>query len=159
MKEEYFMKKAIAVAKQGVDRGQSPFGAVIIKNGKQKATIVAACHNVVWKNCDATAHAEVTAISQACKKLHSIDLSNCTIYSTTEPCPMCFSAIHWARIAKIVYGASIEDAEKAGFNELHVHDIVLKKLGKDKVKIKTGVLKRENVALFQYWMKKHGKVY
>jgi tRNA(Arg) A34 adenosine deaminase TadA len=93
-----------------------PFGACIVKDGE----VIACDHNVVWASTDITAHAEVYAIRNACKKLDSIDLSGCTIYSTCEPCPMCFTAIHWARIGRIVCGARIEDAKKYGFNELSV---------------------------------------
>ncbi|MBX7148281.1 nucleoside deaminase [bacterium] len=141
------MKKAIFAAKTGFKKGQSPFGAVIVKNGK----IIVATHNHVWKNGDATAHAEVTAIRLACKKLKTIDLSDCIIYSTTEPCPMCFAAIHWARIGTIVYGATIADAARAGFNELSVSNRTLNKLGKAKMKIKSGVLRKEAVELFKVW--------
>ena len=155
MKDEDFMRLAIKKTKEGVKKGQTPFGACIVKNNK----IVVCEHNEVWKDKDITEHAEIVAIKQACKKLKTIDLSGCVIYSTTEPCPMCYSAIHWARIGRIVYGASIADAKKAGFNELVISDKVLKKLGKDKIKIETGVLKKECVELFALWKKSKGKAY
>lgn len=155
MKDEDFMRKAIEKAIQGIKKGQTPFGACIVKNGK----IVACEHNVVWKTTDSTAHAEVNAIRKACSKLKTIDLTGCTIYSTTEPCPMCYSAIHWARIKKIVYGASIADAKKAGFNELQISDKTMKKIGKDKMKIESGLLKKECVELFALWKKHKGKAY
>ena len=155
MNDEFYMRKAIAVAKRGVDKGQTPFGAVIVKNDK----VIVAAHNVVWKTKDITAHAEITAIRVACKKLKTVDLSGCAIYSTTEPCPMCFSAIHWARVDKIVYGASIADAANAGFNELSISNFEMKKRGKSRVVIKVGVLKRENRGLFEYWKQKGGKAY
>src|SRR6266516_4264518 len=91
-----FMWLAIEKAKEGIARGQTPFGACI------------------------TRHGEVVAIRQACKTLGTIDLSGCVIYSTCEPCPMCFSACHWARISTIVYGARIEDARASGFHELPI---------------------------------------
>ena len=106
--KEKFMRVAVRMARQGVRKGQSPFGACIVRKGK----VVSVAHNEVWKKGDSTAHAEVMAIRAACKKLKTIDLSGCTIYSTCEPCPMCFSACHWSRISRIVYGVRIEEAEK-----------------------------------------------
>ena len=145
--DKKFMRLAIEKAKEGVKEGGSPFGACIVKDGK----VVTCVHNVVWQTTDSTAHAEVNAIRQACKKLNTIDLSGCTIYSTTEPCPMCFSACHWAMISKIVYGARIEDAKKAGFNELAISDSVMKKLGKSPVEIIGDFLRGENQELFKIW--------
>ena len=150
-----FMRLAIDTARKGVAKGQTPFGAVIVKNGK----VIVEAHNVVWKTTDPTGHAEVNAIRLACKKLGTINLDGCVIYTTTEPCPMCFSAIHWARISKIVYGAEIADAKKAGFNELVVSAKTMKRLGKSKVEVKGGVLKKENQALFEYWKKVNWKPY
>jgi tRNA(Arg) A34 adenosine deaminase TadA len=153
--DEKFMQMAIAKAKEGVDTGQSPFGAVIVKNGE----IISSEHNIVWKSTDITAHGEVTAIRAACKNLNSIDLSGCTIYSTCEPCPMCFTAIHWARIKKIICGARIEDAKKYGFNELTVSNHTMKKDGNSKVEIVSDFMRSENLELFEYWHRKNGKTY
>jgi tRNA(Arg) A34 adenosine deaminase TadA len=114
---------------------------------------VVAAHNVVWETTDATAHAEVTAIRRACATLGTIDLSGCTIYSTCEPCPMCFSACHWARIGRIVYGASIEDARRAGFNELAIPNEQMKHMGGSNVSIAGGVLREESAQLFAHWLK------
>jgi guanine deaminase len=147
---ERFMQMAIDKAKEGVDNGQSPFGACIVKDGK----VIACDHNIVWASIDITAHGEVHAIRNACKKLSSIDLSGCIIYSTCEPCPMCFTAIHWARIDKIYFGATIDDAKRFGFNELTVANKMLKDLGKSKVQIEGGLMKKECVELFEYWAAK-----
>jgi guanine deaminase len=147
-----FMRRAIAMGRRGVRKGQTPFAACIVLNGK----VIGLNHNHVWKNCDITAHGEIMTIRQACKKTKKIDFSGATIYSTCEPCPMCFSAIHWARISRIVYGAKISDAKKAGFNELRVSNHQLKKMGKSQVKIQGGVLRKENVALFKEWIRLHG---
>ena len=105
--DEKFMRLAINKAKQGIKQGQTPFGACISKDGE----VISCVHNIVWESLDITAHAEISAIREACKKLNTVDLSGCVIYSTCEPCPMCFSACHWAKISKIVYGAQIEDAK------------------------------------------------
>jgi guanine deaminase len=149
------MRLAIRKAKAGIRQGQTPFGACIVKDGKT----VSCSHNTVWKSMDITAHAEVNAIRQACKKLKTVDLSGCVIYSTCEPCPMCYSAIHWARIETIVYGCSIEDAKKAGFHELPIHDRKLSQLGRDSIKIKSGLLKEECKKLFTLMKRERGKVY
>ena len=148
-KDIKFMRLAIEKALAGVKKGQTPFGACIVKGNK----IIACAHNIVWKSCDITAHAEIHAIRVACKSLKNIDLSGCTIYSTTEPCPMCFSAAHWAKISRIVFGAQIKDAKGYGFNELKVSNQKLAKLGKNKIRITSGILKEENIALFEYWKK------
>lgn len=150
---EIFMQKAIDIAKIGIQNNQTPFGATIVKDGE----VVTSSHNQVWSTTDITAHAEVNAIREACKKLNSVDLSGCVIYSTCEPCPMCFSAIHWAKIDKIIYGATIEDAKKAGFNELEIHNKTMKKLGKSKLKIKKRVLQKECKELFDIWGKQEDK--
>ena len=148
-----FMLLTLYKAKEGVKKGQSPFGAVVVKNGK----VISQAHNTVWKSTDITAHAEVNAIRLACKKLKSIELKNCVIYSTCEPCPMCFSAIHWAKISKIIYGTKIEDAKKCGFSELFISNKKMKKIGKSKVKIQGGFLRSENLELFKLWRKKENR--
>lgn len=145
--EKRFMKMAIDIARKGVEEGQSPFGACIVKDGE----VIACEHNIVWASTDITAHGEIHAIRNGCKKLNSIDLSGCTIYSTCEPCPMCFTAIHWARIDRIIYGAKIEDAERFGFNELKVSCKTLKELGLSKVEINGDFMREENIELFEYW--------
>src|SRR5262245_24465050 len=114
MSEADFMWAAIRVCDDGIAAGQSPFGAIIVRNNE----IAAAAHNTVWLTCDPTAHAEVNAIRLAARNLKSIDLSGTVMYTTCEPCPMCLSAIHWAKIKRVVYGATIADAAGAGFCEL-----------------------------------------
>lgn len=147
------MRMAIVKAKEGMKKGQTPFGACIVKDNK----VISCEHNVVWKTCDITAHAEIHAIREACKKLKTIDLSGCVIYSTCEPCPLCFSACHWAKISQIVYGATIEDAQKAGFNELTISDIQMKKIGNSPVRITSGFLRQENLELFKLFLNNKNK--
>lgn len=151
--DDKFMKLAIAKAREGVHRKQTPFGACIVKNGK----VISCVHNKVWKNTDITAHAEVTAIREACKKIKSIDLSGSVIYSTCEPCPMCFSACHWAKISKIVYGVSISDARDIGFGELFISNKKMKNTGRSPIKIIGGCLKSDNLELFQMWSGRRDK--
>lgn len=155
-KDKKFMCLAIEKAKQAILNGQTPFGACIVKNGK----VLACEHNLVWKNTDITAHAEIVAIRVACQKLKTIDLSGCIIYSTCEPCQMCFAAIHWAKISKIVYGVSINQAKMAGFNELLLYNRQLKRLAGSKIQLKAGFMCKENSYLFTLWLpKKASKTY
>jgi len=144
-----FIRLAIEKAREGIRKGQTPFGACIVKGNK----IIACCHNLVWKNTDITAHAEIVAIRQACKRLKRIDLSGCIIYSTCEPCPMCFAACHWARISRIVSGCAIKDAKNYGFNELQVSNLELRQLAKNKIRITPAILVKENIELFDFWQK------
>jgi guanine deaminase len=145
--DEYFMRLAIDKAVQGVKKGQTPFGACIVKSG----LVISLAHNRVWKSLDITAHAEMNAIRMACKRLKTVDLSGCVIYSTCEPCPMCFSACHWAGISAIVFGARIADAKKIGFNELFIGNQTMKRLGRGRINIIEGFLRKENLGLFEHW--------
>lgn len=109
-----FMDRAIALAREGVAGGHGgPFGAVIVRNGH----IIGEGHNRVLSATDPTAHAEVTAIRDAARNEHQFDLSGSTIYVNAFPCPMCMSAIFWARIDKIYYACTPEDAEQIGFDD------------------------------------------
>ncbi|MDD5227156.1 MAG: nucleoside deaminase, partial [Candidatus Omnitrophica bacterium] len=138
------MKLAIRSAREGIKRSEGgPFGAVIVR-GNQR---IAVAHNTVLKDHDATCHAEVNAIRLASRKLKRFDLSDCVIYSTNEPCPMCFSAIHWARIAKVFFGTKIADVKKRGFHELSVSSGKMKREGHSPVFLRAGFMKKECLAL------------
>ena len=150
--DERYMRHALDACRHGVERGQAPFGACIVRAGE----VLATAHNQVWANTDPTAHAEVQAIRQAARALGELLLEGATIYSTTEPCPMCFTAIHWARIGRIVYGAAIADAARFGFNELAVSNRTLKREGGLTVAIDGGVLAADSVALFELWSQSSG---
>jgi guanine deaminase len=150
-----FMQKAIDVARSGIKKGNSPFGACIIKDGK----VVAAAHNTVLTKKDSTNHAEMNAIRLACRKLESFDLSGCSIYTTTEPCPMCFSAIHWARIGRMVHGTYIKDVKALGFSELTLSDRRMKREGGSPVRIECGFMRNECMELLRDWEKGKGKTY
>ena len=149
------MQLAIAAARRSISKGQSPFAAIIIEQGE----VVADTHNHVRLNTDPTAHAEVMAIRDACRILKTIDLSGCEMFTTCEPCPMCASAIHWARLDAVHYGATIADAAKAGFNELHMPIGTLYATGGSKVRIVPAVMQRECAALFDDWLNAGGKPY
>jgi tRNA(Arg) A34 adenosine deaminase TadA len=147
MTDEEYMRLAIQKAQEGIAAGQSPFGAVIIKDNR----VVAATHNTVWRDTDPTAHAEVNCIRRAASVLQTISLHGCEMYSTTEPCPMCLSAIHWAKIERVMYGASIADATAAGFCELCVDAKKLAEMGKSPLRVESGLLREECAALFAQW--------
>ncbi|KAI6692840.1 hypothetical protein NL676_020550 [Syzygium grande] len=113
-RDHKFLTKAVEEAYKGVDCGDGgPFGAVVVRNDE----VVVSCHNMVLKNTDPTAHAEVTAIREACKRLGRIELSDCEVYASCEPCPMCFGAIHLSRAKRLVYGAKAEAAIAIGFDD------------------------------------------
>jgi guanine deaminase len=148
MPENRFMTLAIEEAYNGVKAGDGgPFGAVVVKG----AEVLAASHNRVISGKDPTKHAEINAISLAAEKLGTYDLSGCEIYTTTEPCPMCFSAIHWARIKKIVYGTKIGDVKKLGFNELSIPACRMKEAGSSPVEIEGGFMLSECERLLEFW--------
>ena len=113
-----FMERAIELARAGMRRGDGgPFGAVIVRDGE----IIGEGWNQVLRNNDPTAHAEITAIRDACAKLGSFSLTGCDIFTTGEPCPMCLGAILWARIGAVVHGFSIMDAARAGIDDREFH--------------------------------------
>ncbi|XP_010425514.1 PREDICTED: uncharacterized protein LOC104710496 isoform X2 [Camelina sativa] len=114
-RDHKLLAQAVEEAYIGVECGHGrPFGAVIV----HKDEIIVSCHNMVLINKDPTAHAEMIAIREACKKLNQIKLSECEIYASCEPCPMCFGAIHLSRLKKLVYGAKAEAAVAIGFNSI-----------------------------------------
>lgn len=122
---ETFMRLAIKDCRAGfpVNEG-GPFGACIVKEGR----VIAVAHNTVMKDRGPTAHAEINAIRQASQTLGTYDLSGCEIYSTTEACHMCFTAIHWARIGRIYIDTPIEEVAALGFNELPVNNARIKQI-------------------------------
>ena len=114
-----YMKLAVQEAEYGVNNKEGgPFGAVIIKNDK----VVASSHNTVLLDNDPTAHAEVNTIRKACKELNTYDLSNCILYTTSEPCPMCASAIIWSNIKTVYYGTDRKDVANIGFRDDFIYN-------------------------------------
>ena len=115
-----FMKQANENAKQGMEKHDGgPFGAVIVD---ENGNIISNGNNKVLKLNDPTAHAEIVAIREACRILNTYDLSNCTIYTSCEPCPMCLSAIIWANVKDVYYACTKEDAGKIGFKDDIIYD-------------------------------------
>ena len=143
-----FMLRAIRSARSGCLSGEGgPFGACIVRGGR----VLAVSHNGVLRSKDATLHAEVRAIRLASKRVGSHLLAGCEIYSTTEPCVMCFAAIHWAGISRIYFGSRVADARRLGFNELVISNQTLKRLGKSTVEIRSDCCREECLELFRFW--------
>lgn len=149
---EALMRRAIEAARRGIAAGQSPFGCAIEIGGK----LVAVEHNRVLLTTDITAHAEVSALRAACKAASNIHLEGALVASTTEPCPMCMAALHWARVDAVVYGATIADAAQAGFNELTLPAQEVLRAGGSAVRLEGGVLADECRQLFAEWMRRPG---
>lgn len=120
------MQAAIAEARAGLAAGDGgPFGAVVAKDG----VVIARGHNQVVGSHDPSAHAEIQAIRAACRALGTFDLSGCEIYATCEPCPMCFAAIHWARLDRVCFGAGRADAAAVGFDDAAIYDVLAGRRG------------------------------
>lgn len=149
-----YMKIAIKEGEKAIKKNEGgPFGAVIVQKGK----VIATGHNRVIKTHDPTSHAEIDAIRKATKKLKRFDLSDCEIYSSCEPCPMCFSAIHWAKMKKLYFGCTRNDASKIGFDDKFIYD-VLKGTAKKKQVQSTHINRKECLKLFKEWKEKEHKV-
>jgi guanine deaminase len=149
-----FMEEAVKEAYKAIRKGEGgPFGAVIVKDGE----IIARAHNEVIKTNDPTMHAEVNAIRKATKKLGRFDLSDCEIYSTCEPCPMCFAAIHWAKMKNLYFGASRFDAAAIDFDDQYIYDVINKKADVEQVVTKV-IDAEECLEPFKEWQKKLDKV-
>jgi len=149
------MRMALDVCRRGVEHGQSPFGACIVQDDR----VLACEHNHVRIHTDPTAHAEVHAIRQACRAFGDIHLTGSTIYSTTEPCPMCFTAIHWARCRRVVFAASVQDAREFGFNELQISNEQMKAIGASGVELRPGFMRDEAIELFRLWKERCNNPY
>ena len=152
MTHKELMRRAIELSKQSVRNGGGPFGAVIARNGE----IVAEGSNCVTIDCDPTAHAEVSTIRKACKALGTFDLSGCEIFTSCEPCPMCFGAIYWAHLDKIYMGNDRKDAAKIGFDDDFIYqEIALD--AKDRKKPSEVLLRDEALEAFKMWDEKVDK--
>ena len=115
--DRYYLKQAVKAACEGIKKGGGPFGAVIVRDGK----IIAKAGNRVVLSHDPTAHAEVLAIREASGILDSHNLSDCVLYASCEPCPMCLGAIYWAGIRRVVFASGRSEASSAGFNDSYIY--------------------------------------
>lgn len=147
------MHLAVVQAFLGMRKNRGgPFGAVIVRNGR----VVARGHNQVIATNDPTAHAEIVAIRRAAARLKRFDLSDCEIYSTCEPCPMCLAAISWANIRTVYYGCTREDAEKIGFRDKLFYDLLGKRASRAVRRVQVG--RRECLGPFREWERKKDKI-
>lgn len=153
MNKEQFMRRAIELSLISIDNGGGPFGAVIVKDG----IIIAEASNSVTKTNDPTAHAEINAIRQAAQYLKSFDLSNCEIYSSCEPCPMCLAAIYWAKIDKLFYANTKEDADAINFSDNFIYQELEKPYNKRSMKVEQ-LLNNEAIVAFEKWTKFDNKI-
>lgn len=141
------MQLAIQLSEQNVDQGKGgPFGAVVVKDGK----VIAKSANKVTSSNDPTAHAEVSAIRAACKKLKTFDLSGCVIYTSCEPCPMCLGAIYWARLDKIYYANTKVDAAAIGFDDQFIYEELDLEMNQRKLPI-VQLMREEAQIAFKKW--------
>ena len=147
MTEADFMRLAIKVAWQGIEKGEMPFGACIAKKGQ----VVSVVHNTAKSDMHMTAHAEVQAIREANHRLRALELTGCAIYATCEPCPMCFSACVWSKIGRVVYACRIEDAERVGMRQIPISSARMNQLAQSGVEVGGDVLREEGLKLFEAW--------
>ena len=152
MKNE-FMKRAIELSVESVNKDGGPFGSVIVKDNK----IIAEGSNKVTPTNDPTAHGEIVAIREACKKLNNFNLDGCELYSTCEPCPMCLSAIYWARIKKLYYANTREDARKIDFDDSFIYSELQKNITERKISM-IQIMRNEALKAFELWDKKIDKI-
>lgn len=153
MTPQELMQLAIQLSEENVKQGGGPFGAVIARDGE----VVATGTNRVTPDCDPTAHAEVSAIRAAAKKLGTFDLSGCEIYTSCEPCPMCLGAIYWAHLDRMYYGNDKHDAAKIGFDDAFIYEELSRDPADRKLKMQE-LLPDEAFRAFEMWEQKSDKV-
>ncbi|MGI8641742.1 MAG: nucleoside deaminase [Pyrinomonadaceae bacterium] len=152
-KDEYFMLRAIRLAQNAIDSNAGgPFGAVVVKDGE----IIGEGSNQVTSTSDPTAHAEVVAIRNACKKLGSFQLDDCVLYTSCEPCPMCFGAIYWARPKQVFFACTRRDAANIGFDDHFIYDEIERPIEERHIK-SVNFLRDEGLKVFGNWESKTDK--
>ena len=144
------MLKAIDKAREGIAAGRTPFGCAIARDGE----ILSVAHNTVWQSIDITAHAEINALREACARTGDIDLTGAVVATTCEPCPMCLTALHWARVDTVYHGATIADAAAAGFNEMEISAAEIVARTGSHLRLVGGLLEEECRELFQEWLRR-----
>jgi tRNA(Arg) A34 adenosine deaminase TadA len=149
-----FMREAIRLSRQKMRAGQGgPFGAVIVRDGK----IVGRGWNRVTATNDATAHAEITAIRDACKRLKRYHLDDCELFTSCEPCPMCLGAVYWARLKTIFYGNTRKDAARIQFDDNFIYDEISLPISHRQVRMRP-LLRQEALKVFVEWNKKANRI-
>ena len=151
--KENFMLRAIELSINSAKKDGGLFGCVITKNG----TIISEGSNRVTSSNDPTAHAEIVAIREACKKLNTFNLEGCDLYSSCEPCPMCLSAIYWSHIDKIFYANTREDAKNIDFDDSLIYTEINKDRNSRKIKM-IQMHREEALEAFKIWKNKEDKI-
>ncbi len=151
--EKNFLLRAVELSKISIDENCGPFGAIIVRNGE----IIAEAHNTVTRDNDPTAHAEVNAIRKAAQNLSNFDLSDCEIYTSTEPCPMCLSAIYWSRMKKVYYANTRQDAAAINFDDEYIYNELAKPIEQRELEMKKIEIP-EAKEVFNLWMNKENKI-
>jgi guanine deaminase len=141
-----FMRRAITLALENIRNGGGPFGAVVVKDGN----VVAEGANRVTVNHDPTAHAEVVAIRAACAALGSFELKGCELYASCEPCPMCLGAAYWARLSRVYFAGTAEDAAAAGFDDAVIYREMALPHEHRQV-VMSGLLREDGKRVFRAW--------
>lgn len=151
---EKFMREAIRLSLQMMRQNKGgPFGAIVVKGNK---IVGRGCNQVAFVN-DPTAHAEIAAIRQACQRLKTFHLEDCDLYASCEPCPMCLSAIYWARLRTLFYANTRKDAAKIGFDDDEIYHEVALPIRQRKLPMKS-MLRNEALVAFKEWAKKPDKI-
>ena len=154
MNHETFMQAAIQLADDGLRAGRGgPFGCVVVRRGE----IVGRGNNRVTSTNDPTAHAEVTAIREACTALQTFQLADCELYTSCEPCPMCLAAVYWARIPTVYYGNTRSDAAAIGFDDSFIYKQVSLPLEKRAIRLNP-LMREQAQKTFQAWAAMENKV-
>jgi len=149
-----FMARAIQLSIDNVNSGRGgPFGAVVVKDG----VVIAEAANQVTSTNDPTAHAEVVAIREACRKLAAFDLDGCEIYTSCEPCPMCLGAIYWARLSRVYFANLNEDAAQIGFDDSLIYQEIAQPCSQRKIPM-TQIMRDQALAAFRAWENKPNKI-
>ena len=148
-----FMLRAIELSVSSASTDGGPFGCVIVKDGK----IVAEGNNKVTATNDPTAHGEIVAIREACRKLNTFNLLGCELYSSCEPCPMCLSAIYWSHINIVYYANNRDDAKKIDFDDSMIYSEINKKVSERKIKMYQ-MMRDEALEAFKIWNEKSDKI-
>lgn len=153
-RQKAFMKEAVLLSQKGLQNDEGgPFGCVIVKDNE----IIGRGNNKVTSSSDPTAHAEIIAIREACKKLGSFQLNDCEIYTSCEPCPMCLGAIYWARIKTIYFANSREDAAAVGFDDSMIYDEINADLRNRKIPM-INIADEEAKKVFEIWSDKKNRI-
>lgn len=150
MTKQTFMERAVELAKENVNNGGEPFGAVVVKDGK----IIGEGVNRVRATNDPTAHAEIEAIREACQALGTTDLSDCELYASGEPCPMCLSTMYWANFKKAYIAYTVEDAAKFGLSSAHFYEQLALPKSERAIQFEQIKPEKENIPIYQLWKEK-----